>query len=107
MNKEEKIKVIEHLENALNTMEDGLTLEKGQLPEAAVVDQVENHIIKTDAILQALIDVAERGREEMEAGVYDRGARFNVIVDLLGQYQEGHEAFIKLLYREHKPKKAA
>jgi hypothetical protein len=67
-------------------------------PAEKMLNEVEDHIIKTDAILQALIDVAERGREEMEAGVYDLGARFNVISDLLEEYRERHQAFIKALY---------
>ncbi|MFA5806765.1 MAG: hypothetical protein WC978_00180 [bacterium] len=77
-------------------------LRRERTPVEKLVDKVENHIIETDAILQALVDVAERGREEMEAEVSDRGARFNVIRDLLEQYRERHSDFIKLLYLEKK-----
>ena len=63
-----------------------------------MVDQVENHLIEADLILQALLDVAEAGRKEMEAGVYDHGDRFVVIRELLEKYRKGHSDFIEKLY---------
>jgi ribosome assembly protein YihI (activator of Der GTPase) len=73
-----------------------------QTPMEKMVDQMENHLIETDLTLQALIDVADAGRKEMEAGVYDHGDRFVVIEEHLGQYRERHSRFIKQLYREKK-----
>lgn len=70
-----------------------------ELTRKELVDQVENHIIEADLILQALIDVAEMGRKEMEAGVYDHGDRFVIIRELLGRYREGNSNFIKILYQ--------
>ena len=78
-------------------------LERERSPEEKMKDAVENHINMADILLQAILDVAERGREEMEAGVYDNGARFGVILELLEQYRERHSAFIESLY----PNKAA
>lgn len=76
--------------------------EKERTPEEKLRDKVENHINLSDMLLQAVLDVAERGREAMEAGVSDRGARFNVIIDLLEQYRERQLNVINSMY----PKKA-
>ena len=90
------------------TMEDGLySLEMKQTPVEKMVDQIEGHLIESDLILQALLDVADAGRKEMEAQVYDHGDRFVVIHELLEKYRKGNSRFIETLYREHKPKKAA
>ena len=78
-------------------------LEKERPPEEKMRDAVEDHINMADILLQAVLDVAERGREDMEAGENDNGARFGVILELLEQYRERHSAFIESLY----PNKAA
>ena len=67
-------------------------------PEEKMVDKVEDHLIEADLILQALLDVAEMGRKEMEAQVYDRGERFIVIRELLEKYRKGNSSFIESLY---------
>lgn len=73
-------------------------MEKELPPEKKMRDAVETHLSMADLLLQALIDVAERGREEMEAGENDCGARFGVILELLEQYRERHIDFIESLY---------
>jgi len=73
-------------------------MERERPPEVKMRDAVENHINMADILLQAILDVAERGREEMEAGENDNGARFGVILELLEQYRERHSRFIESLY---------
>jgi hypothetical protein len=61
----------------------------------------EDQLIKTDLLLQAAMDVAERGRQTAEVSENDSGERFDVIRKLLEQCREIHEG----LYQRLHPKK--
>lgn len=63
-------------------------------------------IIETDMLLQAAIDVAERGRQTAEDSGNGSGERFNVIRKLLEQCRELHEGFIRHMYPKKKEKVA-
>jgi hypothetical protein len=100
MSTEAKKELIEEMENKLAALENEVDAEEKM--KDTLVDKVEDHLIEADLILQALLDVAEMGRKEMEAKVYDHGERFVVIHELLEKYRKDHSKFIEKLYLEKK-----
>ena len=75
-------------------------LEKEQSPERKLVNKVENHINTEDIFLQAVLDVAEAGRQAAEGDRTKAEERFNTIIGLLEGYRERHSHFIESLYRK-------
>ena len=63
-------------------------------------------IIETDLLLQAAMDVAERGRQTAEDSGNGSGERFDVIRKLLEQCRKLHEGFIRPLYPKKEEKVA-
>jgi hypothetical protein len=63
-------------------------------------------IIETDLLLQAAMDVAERGRQTAEDSGNGSGERFDVIRKLLEQCRGLLERFIRPLYTKKKEKVA-
>lgn len=63
-------------------------------------------IIETDLLLQAAMDVAEKGRQTTENSGNGSGERFDVIRKLLGQCRKLHEGFIRPLYPKKEEKVA-
>ena len=67
-------------------------------------NKIEYHLGDTDLLLQAVLDVAEVGRQEAKGK--ESNGRFIVIQELLGQYRESHTRFIESLYRPKEGKAA-
>jgi len=63
-------------------------------------------IIETDLLLQAAMDVAEKGRQTAEDSGNGSGERFDVIRKLLEQCRKLHEGFIRPLYPKKEEKVA-
>jgi len=63
-------------------------------------------IIETDMLLQAAMDVAERGRQTAEDSGNGSGERFDVIRKLLEQCRERYKGFIRPLYPKKEEKVA-
>jgi len=63
-------------------------------------------IVETDLLLQAAMDVAERGRQTAEDSGNGSGERFDVIRKLLEQCRKLHEGFIRPLYPKKEEKVA-
>ncbi len=64
-------------------------------PEEKLAYEIESHINDTDMLLQAVLDVAEAGEGSSDTAAM---GRFAVIQELLGQYRERQQKFIKSLY---------
>jgi hypothetical protein len=73
-------------------------MEQERSPEAKLVNEVEDHINMADILLLAVLDVAEVGRQKAEGDGMEAEGRFNVIIDLLEQYQKRNSKFIESLY---------
>jgi len=73
-------------------------MEKERSPVWELVNEVENHINGADMLIQAVLDVAEVGREAAAGGGTKAEGRFNVIIDLLEQYRKRNSNFIESLY---------
>jgi hypothetical protein len=68
-------------------------------PESrGMVNITEDQLIEMDLLLQAAMDVAEKGRQTAEDSGNGNGEQFNVIRELLEQFRERHEGFIRPLY---------
>lgn len=63
-------------------------------------------IIETDLLLQAAMDVAEKGRQTAEDSGNGSGERFDVIRKLLEQCRKLHEGLIRPLYPKKEEKVA-
>ena len=63
-------------------------------------------IIETDLLLQAAVDVAEKGRQTAEDSGNGSGERFDVIRKLIEQCRALHEGFIRPLYPKKEEKVA-
>ena len=66
----------------------------------------EDQLIETDLLLQAAMDVAERGRQTAENSGNDSEERFDVIRKLLEQCRKRYEGFIRPLYPKKEEKVA-
>ena len=66
----------------------------------------EDQLIETDQLLQAAMDVAERGRQTTEDSGNDSEERFEVIRKLLEQCRKRYEGFIRPLYPKKEEKVA-
>ena len=66
----------------------------------------EDQLFKTDLLLQAAMDVAERGRHMAEVSENDSGERFDVIRKLLEQCREIHEGLYQALHPKKEEKVA-
>jgi len=66
----------------------------------------EDQLIETDLLLQAAMDVAERGRQTTEDSGNDSEERFDVIRKLLKQCRKRYEGFIRPLYPKKEEKVA-
>lgn len=76
-------------------------------PESrGMMNITEDQLIETDLLLQAAMDVAERGRQTAEDSGNGSGERFDVIRKLLEQCRKRYEGFIRPLYPKKEEKVA-
>ena len=68
-------------------------------------DKMDDHLIKNETFLVAIMDMAELGRQDAEERREEATvARLNAIMDLLTMYRERNQTFIKSLYKPLDPK---
>lgn len=71
-------------------------------------DKMDDHMIKNDVLLMAVLDMAEVGRRDAEErGEVANNGRFNAIMELLTMYRERNSTFINSLYKPLDPKMVA
>jgi len=70
------------------------------------VNITEDQLTKTDLLLHAAMDVAERGRQAAEDSGNGSGERFDVIRKLLEQCRKLHEGLVRPLHPKKEEKVA-